>query len=127
MKRGAQSPYLHAANVNGQDSGEEEHLEEEVRHQAHNSEETELLQPADKGAITSGPAPSRPHQGTAETLFPNPRQWAGRQAVGTLLIPRDTSLLLNKLPGPRLNPVWVSLKGSCQQPYETTGGRAGES
>lgn len=35
--------YLHPTNVNGQDSGEEQHLKEEVRHQAHDSKETELL------------------------------------------------------------------------------------
>lgn len=35
--------YLHPTNVNGQDSGEEQHLKEEVRHQAHDGKETELL------------------------------------------------------------------------------------
>lgn len=36
--------YLHSPNVDRQDSGEKEHLEEEVRHQAHNSKEAELLE-----------------------------------------------------------------------------------
>lgn len=36
--------YLHTADVNRQDSGEKQHLEEEVRHQAHNGKETELLE-----------------------------------------------------------------------------------
>lgn len=37
-------PYLHTANVNGQHSSEEKHLQKEVRHQADHSEEAELLQ-----------------------------------------------------------------------------------
>lgn len=47
----AQPLYLHAADVDGQDCGEEQHLEEEVRHQAHNREETELLEQS------TGPVP----------------------------------------------------------------------
>lgn len=35
--------YLHPTNVDGQDSGEEQHLKEEVRHQTHDGKETELL------------------------------------------------------------------------------------
>lgn len=39
-------PYLHAANVDGEHGREEEHLQEEVGHQAHHGEEAELLQAA---------------------------------------------------------------------------------
>lgn len=39
-------PHLHAANVDGEHGGEEEHLQEEVGHQAHHGEEAELLQAA---------------------------------------------------------------------------------
>lgn len=35
--------HLHAADVNRQHSGEEKHLEEEIRHQTDHSEQTELL------------------------------------------------------------------------------------
>lgn len=44
MGQGSAHSYLHPANVNGQDSGEKQHLKEEVRHQAHDSKETELLE-----------------------------------------------------------------------------------
>lgn len=37
------SSHLHAADVNRQYCGEEKHLQEEVRHQPHNSKQTELL------------------------------------------------------------------------------------
>lgn len=43
--------YLHTANVNRQDGGEEQHLEEEVRHQAHDGKETELLDEGTQGAL----------------------------------------------------------------------------
>lgn len=36
--------YLHPANVNGQDSGEKQHLKEEVRHQAHDGKKAKLLE-----------------------------------------------------------------------------------
>lgn len=42
--RGSAPSYLHPANVNGQDSGEKQHLKEEVRHQPHDSKKTELLE-----------------------------------------------------------------------------------
>ena len=42
--RGSAHSYLHPANVNGQDSGEKQHLKEEVRYQPHNSKKTELLE-----------------------------------------------------------------------------------
>lgn len=49
--------YLHATNVNGKDSGEKQHLKEEVRHQAHDSKETELLEPEKtEDTMTSWPS-----------------------------------------------------------------------
>lgn len=42
--QGSAQSYLHPANVNGQDSGEKQHLKEEVRHQAHDGKKTELLE-----------------------------------------------------------------------------------
>lgn len=39
-----ESSHLHASDVDRQHCCEEEHLQEEVRHQPHNSEQTELLQ-----------------------------------------------------------------------------------
>lgn len=36
--------HLHAADVNRQNRCEEKHLQEEVGHQSHDSEQTELLQ-----------------------------------------------------------------------------------
>lgn len=44
MGQGTAHSYLHPADINGKDSGEKQHLKEEVRHQAHNGEETELLE-----------------------------------------------------------------------------------
>lgn len=44
MGQGSGHSYLHPSNVNGQDSGEEQHLQEEVRYQAHDGKETELLE-----------------------------------------------------------------------------------
>lgn len=47
---GCVGSHLHAADINRQHGGEEEHLQEEVGHQPHDGEQTELL----RDAQTSG-------------------------------------------------------------------------
>lgn len=42
------NPHLHAADVNGEHGGEEEHLQEEIGDETHHSEQTELLQHEEK-------------------------------------------------------------------------------
>lgn len=37
-------PHLHAADVDGEHSGEEEHLQEEIGDETHHRKQTELLQ-----------------------------------------------------------------------------------
>lgn len=57
MGQGPAHSYLHPTNVNGQDSGEKQHLKEEVRHQPHDSKETELLEPEHtRGTMTLRPS-----------------------------------------------------------------------
>lgn len=57
MGQGPAHSYLHPTNVNGQDSGEKQHLKEEVRHQPHDSKETELLKPEHtRGTMTLRPS-----------------------------------------------------------------------
>lgn len=69
-------PYLHAANVNGEHGREEEHLQEEVGHQADHSEEAELLQAAHThtqvsyGSSGTGVNISSPGKGQLSTLLP---------------------------------------------------------
>lgn len=80
-RQGSIHSYLHSANVNGQDGGEKQHLKEEVRHQAHDGKETELLESEHSRDTTSTrasstlekPSPAHKHhlhsrrQGAAET------------------------------------------------------------
>lgn len=57
MGQGPAHSYLHPTNVNGQDSGEKQHLKKEVRHQPHDSKETELLEPEHtRGTMTLRPS-----------------------------------------------------------------------
>lgn len=39
--------HLHATDIDGEDCGEEEHLQKEIGHQANHSKQTELLQGED--------------------------------------------------------------------------------
>lgn len=49
-----EGPHLHASDVDREHCGEEEHLQEEVRHQPHHRKQTELLQHKTQRSAHSG-------------------------------------------------------------------------
>lgn len=52
VREGQDASHLHAADVYGENGGEEKHLQEEVGHQADDSKQTELLK-TQKEELTS--------------------------------------------------------------------------